>query len=174
MAAVLVTGISGTGKSTAVAELARRGHRVVDTDHGGYSEEVQCSGPGGWEAAVVGGSDRGVAQGMRPRGVFHLRLCLQPRDVLSGLPRSCAVDGSCERDPRTRRWSRDERVGKRDAERERILDDLAKVDPLLRAGASAEIDTGAPLDKVVDALEAIGDTVLSRMETSRLNEFPKP
>jgi hypothetical protein len=32
MARVLVTGMSGTGKSTALVELARRGFRVVDTD----------------------------------------------------------------------------------------------------------------------------------------------
>jgi dephospho-CoA kinase len=37
---VLVTGMSGTGKSAALAELARRGRRVVDTDYGGYAEEV--------------------------------------------------------------------------------------------------------------------------------------
>ena len=48
--------------------------------------------------------------------------------------------------------------GKRDAERDRILSDLATVEPLLRAGATAEIDTRAPLDEVVDALESIGDT----------------
>jgi len=33
---VLVTGMSGTGKSTALAELARRGVRVVDTDEPGW------------------------------------------------------------------------------------------------------------------------------------------
>ena len=49
MAVVLVTGMSGTGKSAALAELARRGHRVVDTDFGAYSEEVPCSTTGGWE-----------------------------------------------------------------------------------------------------------------------------
>jgi predicted ATPase len=38
--AVLVTGMSGTGKSAALAELARRGHRVVDTDYGGWIDEV--------------------------------------------------------------------------------------------------------------------------------------
>jgi len=53
--------------------------------------------------------------------------------------------------------------GKRDAERDRILDDLAKVEPLLRAGATAEIDTRTPLDEVVDALEKIADTVRRRM-----------
>jgi hypothetical protein len=41
--------------------------------------------------------------------------------------------------------------GKRDREQARILDDLARVEPLLRANATAEIDTRAALDEVVDA-----------------------
>jgi hypothetical protein len=45
--------------------------------------------------------------------------------------------------------------GKTDAERERILDDLQTVEPLLRRGATDEIDTRAPLGEVVDALERI-------------------
>lgn len=40
MTRVLVTGMSGTGKSTVLVELARRGHRVVDTDYSGWSEDV--------------------------------------------------------------------------------------------------------------------------------------
>src|SRR5437763_870555 len=35
---VLVTGMSGTGKSSALAELERRGHRVVDTESPEWSE----------------------------------------------------------------------------------------------------------------------------------------
>src|SRR5436305_12022738 len=38
MAKVLVTGLSGTGKSSALAELGRRGYRVVDTDELGWRE----------------------------------------------------------------------------------------------------------------------------------------
>ena len=38
---VLVTGMSGTGKSAALAELERRGHRVVDTDYGDWIEDVR-------------------------------------------------------------------------------------------------------------------------------------
>ena len=45
--------------------------------------------------------------------------------------------------------------GKNDAERARILADLAAVEPLLRRGATAEIDTRAPIAEVVDALERI-------------------
>jgi hypothetical protein len=52
--------------------------------------------------------------------------------------------------------------GKSDDERDRILYGLAAFEPLLRAGATAEIDTRAPLDKVVDALERIADTVVIR------------
>ena len=37
---VLITGMSGTGKSTALAELARRGHWVVGTDLSARSIEV--------------------------------------------------------------------------------------------------------------------------------------
>src|SRR5438552_14358614 len=35
---VLVTGMSGTGKSSALAELGRRGYRVVDNDDPGWRE----------------------------------------------------------------------------------------------------------------------------------------
>ena len=41
--------MSGVGKSTALAELARRGHRVVDTDHGGWSQQVPAADGSGME-----------------------------------------------------------------------------------------------------------------------------
>lgn len=40
MTPVLVTGMSGMGKSTARAELARRGFETVDTDDGDWIELV--------------------------------------------------------------------------------------------------------------------------------------
>lgn len=39
MGRILVTGMSGTGKSSALAELARRGFRTVDTDEPGWTVE---------------------------------------------------------------------------------------------------------------------------------------
>jgi hypothetical protein len=45
--------------------------------------------------------------------------------------------------------------GKSEAERTRILHDVATVEPLLRVRATAEIDTRAPLGEVADALERI-------------------
>ena len=56
-----------------------------------------------------------------------------------------------------------ERVASRDsnpygntaAERDKIANDLAVFEPLLRAGATVEIDTRRPLTEVVDELESI-------------------
>ncbi len=46
MGNVLVTGMSGTGKSTALAELGRRGFRVVDTDSPDWSDWISPAGGG--------------------------------------------------------------------------------------------------------------------------------
>ena len=40
MSKVLVTGMSGTGKSAALQMLGERGHRVVDTDTDAWSHWV--------------------------------------------------------------------------------------------------------------------------------------
>ena len=49
--------------------------------------------------------------------------------------------------------------GRTEAQRNLILHHPATVEPLLRAGATAEIDTRAPLDEVVDELERIANIV---------------
>ena len=164
VAVVLVTGMSGTGKSAALAELARRGHRVVDTDYGGYSEEVPSSDAGGWEQlwredrieALLDGYDGGVlfiSGCVSNQGQFYPRF---DAVVLLSAPANVILERVANRETNT--------FGKRDAERDRILDDLANIEPLLRAGATAEIDTRAPLGEVVDALESIADTVRRRIE----------
>ena len=45
--------------------------------------------------------------------------------------------------------------GKSPVERERILSDLAAVEPLLRATCTHELDANRPVEDVVDALVAI-------------------
>jgi hypothetical protein len=159
---VLVTGMSGTGKSAALAELARRGHRVVDTDYGGYSEEVPSSGAGGREQlwredrieALLDGHDEGalfISGCVSNQGRFYPRF---DAVVLLSAPASVILERVAGRESNA--------FGRPVTERERILDDLAKVEPLLRAGATAEIDTRAPLPEVVDALERIAGAVTRR------------
>jgi len=151
--------MSGTGKSAALAELARRGHRVVDTDDGLYSEQVPSSDAGGWEQlwrqdrieALLDGHTSGVlfvAGCVANQGVFYPRfdavvLLTAPEDVI--LERLEARDSNP--------------FGKHPAERARVLADLARVEPRLRARASAEIDTRAPLAEVVERLERIAATL---------------
>jgi len=155
--------MSGTGKSAALAELARRGHRVVDTDYGAYSEEVPCSKAGGREQLWREDRIEALLNGYRDEVLF-ISGCVSnqgqfyPRFdavVLLTAPANVILERVARRESNA--------FGKRDAERDRILDDLAKVEPLLRAGATAEIDTRTPLDEVVDALEKIADTVRRRM-----------
>jgi broad-specificity NMP kinase len=157
--AILVTGMSGAGSSTALSELARRGLSVVDTDHGGYSEEswsAEESRPEQlWRADRIDAlltehelraprEPLFVAGCVSNQGRFYPRfgavvLLSAPEDVL--LSRVAT------------RTTND--FGKRSDERERILTDLAAVEPRLRAGADAEIDTRAPVGEVADRLVAI-------------------
>jgi len=154
---VLVTGMSGTGKSAALAELARRGHRVVDTDDGGYSEEVPSSEKGGSEqlwredriTALLDQHDEGVlflSGCVANQGKFYPRF---DAVVLLSAPVDVILERVGSRDTNT--------FGKSESERGRILDDLATYEPRLRARATTEIDTRAPMDEVVDALEQIAD-----------------
>jgi dephospho-CoA kinase len=147
-----VTGMSATGKSSVLVELAHRGHRVVDTDDDGWSEEV--TGPDGTEqlwredrmrellAEDVPGT-LFVAGCVSNQGRFYDRfdaivLLSVPVDVLLG-----------------RLTSRDTNdFGKNPEERQRILRDLATVEPLLQATSTAEVDATRPLREVADDVEA--------------------
>jgi dephospho-CoA kinase len=150
VAVVLVTGMSGTGKSSALAELARRGHRVVDTDYGDWIEQ-------GTERlwredridALLTEHDDGVlfVSGCVPnQGKFYPRF---DAVVLLSAPADVIVERVRTRDTND--------YGKSDAERESILRDLAAVEPLLRAGATAEIDTRVSPAEVADELERIAN-----------------
>ncbi len=154
MTVVLVTGMSATGKSMAMAELARRGHRVVDTDYGGHAEEVRLA-QGGFEQLwreerideLLASHDGGVlfvSGCVANQGQFYPRF---DAVVLLSAPVDVVLDRLATRD------SND--FGKSAAERDRILRDIEAFEPLLRAGATMEIDSRAPLGDVADALERI-------------------
>jgi broad-specificity NMP kinase len=149
MAIVLVTGMSGTGKSAALAELARRGHRVVDTDYGGYSEEVASERL--WREDRIA-----LLLSQHRDGLLFVSGCVANQGkfypqfdavVLLHAPANVILEHVGGRDTNA--------FGKSEEERERILQDLANVEPLLRRGATAEIDTRAPLGEVVHELERI-------------------
>jgi dephospho-CoA kinase len=152
---VLITGMSGTGKSAALAELERRGHRVVDTDDGDWIEHVPSTDARGseplWRVELIEalveqhrGGTLFIAGCVANQRTFYPRF---DAVVLLSAPAGVVLDRLATRTTND--------FGKSDAQRRWILEDLATVEPLLRAGATAEIDTRAPLEEVVDALERI-------------------
>jgi hypothetical protein len=155
----MVTGMSGTGKSSALAELGRRGYRVVDTDDPGWREYRQDPEPldelhrGEWlwveeKIAALLDSDDGrslFVQGcVRNQSTFYDRF---DAVVLLSAPADVLLDRIA------RRTTND--YGKTPLERAMILDDLAVIEPLLRQGCTHELDASRPLDEVVDDLIAI-------------------
>ena len=152
---VLITGMSGTGKSSVLARLGRRGHRVIDTDYGGWSAEaVSADGSRagqvwreGRMSALLAEDGPGslfVSGCVSNQGRFYDRF---DAVVLLSLPAGMLLDRLATRVTNP--------FGKDPAERERILHDLRTVEPRLRATATAEIRTDQPLRDVVDAVEAV-------------------
>jgi dephospho-CoA kinase len=151
---ILVTGMSGTGKSAALQVLGARGHRVVDTDTDEWSRWVRPpDGAPDWiwrEDAMnrlLASHDGGqlfVAGCKTNQGRFydqfdHIALLSAPAEVL--LARIAARTSNP--------------YGQHPDEQAEILRNLAEVEPRLRATATVEIDTRAPLAEVVSQLEAL-------------------
>lgn len=151
--------MSGTGKSSALAELARRGYRVVDTDDPGWreyrkhAEPVDESHVGEYlwveeRITAVLDSDDGrslfVAGGARNQSKFYDRF---DAVVLLSAPADVILDRVAQRVTNN--------YGKNSLERGMILADLAEVEPLLRAECTHELDASRPLDEVVADLIAI-------------------
>jgi dephospho-CoA kinase len=165
MSKVFVTGVSGTGKSSALAVLSRRGHRVVDTDDPGwrvYHEYVQPLDElhrGEWlwvedRMANLLDSDEQyplfVAGCVMNQAVYYHRfdavvLLSAPAEVILN-----RVD---------RRTTND--YGKTPVERAMIIDDLANIEPLLREGCTHELDASRPLADIVADLTAIASNPIT-------------
>ncbi len=144
--------MSGTGKSTALAELAQRGFRVVDTDDPPWSEWSESDGGYVWRenpmTDLLAGDDGPtlyVSGTVSNQGRFYPRF-----DAVVLL--SATAEVLLERiESRT---TND--YGKAPEERALILEHIAEVEPLLRAGCTHEIDAAQPLGDVVEQLVAIG------------------
>ncbi|HEX7312205.1 MAG TPA: AAA family ATPase [Gaiellaceae bacterium] len=157
MRKVLVTGMSGTGKSTALTELRRRGFEVVDTDEPGWTKWCDEDGGYVWRedhvsellarahetTLYVSGT---VSNQRRFYSQFDAVVLLSaPADVLLRRIESRTTNS----------------YGKTAEERDLVLGQLAEVEPLLRATCTHEIDATQPLEDVVAELVAIGEGVES-------------
>lgn len=144
MARVLITGMSGVGKSSVIRELTYRGVFAVDTDEIGWKD------PGGdWledrmanllrahHDVVVSGTVSN--QGVFYRSFHHVILLSAPLDVI---------------------WERidareDNPYGKSLDDRAEIIENMHSEEPLLRATATRELDATAPIGHTVDIVHRL-------------------
>lgn len=153
MRRVLVTGMSGVGKSTALAELAKRGFQVVETDHARWSEWSEAAGGYVWREDLISellarddGPTLYVSGTVSNQGQFYSKfdavvLLSVPVDVL-------------ERRLQTRTTNH---FGRTAEERALILSQVEAIEPLLRATCTHELDATQPIDLVVEQLAELGD-----------------
>jgi len=145
MKRILITGMSGTGKSTALAALARRGYATCDLD---AHSSPGADGEWFWDEAAVARILDDPSY-----GVLFVSGCADNQykfydrfDAIVLL--SAPVDVMLER-LRTRTNSG---FGKTPEQLAKILDDTRQFEPLLRQRASREIVTTGSIDEVVEAL----------------------
>jgi shikimate kinase len=161
---ILLTGLSGTGKSTLISALAARGYKAVDADSDAFSRWAKpTSDADVFGLPVEAGRDwvwredriqdllstedtnvlflAGCAENM---GQFlpqfdHVVLLCAPVDVLVERLR-IRTTNMC---------------GTRPDEVARVLGQIETVEPLLRRAAGHEIDTSAPLEEIVATVLAL-------------------
>ena len=143
--------MSGTGKSTVLAELESRGFATVETDVEPWSEWSEEAGGYVWNERLVAEllereyqTTLFVSGTVSNQGRFYDRF---DAVVLLSAPAEVLLERI---DVRTTT-----RFGKSREERERILGDLAEVEPLLRATCTHELDATQPLETVVAKLAAL-------------------
>jgi len=143
---VLLTGMSGTGKSSVVRELVARGYKSIDTDEGW--SEPQPDGRQMWredaiqalltaedaEVLFVAGCEENQAK-------FHAQF---DHIVLLSAPLETLVERLATRSGNS--------YGKAPEELRRFFDDVKTVEPRLRRIASHEVRTTMPLNEVVTTI----------------------
>jgi len=143
---VLLTGMSGTGKSSVIGALAARGYKAVDTDDGWC--ETLPDGRQRWrEEAVeqllaIEDADVLFVAGCEENQVrFHPRFDVI---ILLSAPAEILAERLASRTSNS--------YGKTPGELRRVFDDLQVIEPLLRNAADYEISTTMPLNDVVTAV----------------------
>ena len=144
MARVLVTGMSGVGKTTVLGELRRRGFVTVDTDYDGW-----VTGNGRWDERRMaelldGHSDVVVSGTVENQGRFYDRF---DHVVLLSAPLQVLMDRVSRRTNNP--------YGKTAEQQAEIAQYVETVEPLLRQGATLELDARQSVEDLADAIEQL-------------------
>lgn len=146
MARILITGMSGAGKSTLLDELALRGHLTVENDSGGWKLSNEL-----WDeqrmARLLEENENIIVDGtVENQGKFydqfdHIILLSAPVDVL--------IDRLKTRTNNS--------YGKTAVEQADVRRFVIEVEPLLRRGATLELDGRRSITELADLVESLTD-----------------
>ena len=140
--------MSGVGKSSLLAELARRGHRTVDTDYGDYHETID--GERLWrEDRIAALLDEDGPGPLIVSGTTRNQVAFYPlfdHIVLLSAPAEVLVERLTTRTTNP--------YGKDLAQVAETLGYLETVEPLLREAATLEVVTTVPVAQVADIVLA--------------------
>jgi shikimate kinase len=170
---VLLTGMSATGKSTLICELAGRGYKAIDTDTDEWSEWAT---PGDYDdrfgsveepdwiwredriQRLLSTEDADVlfVSGCKSnQGKFYSQF---DHVVLLSAPVPLLMERLATRTTNP--------YGKHPDELARILGHVHAVEPMLRRTASLEVDTSAPIEQVIETILSLVLTGARSGETS--------
>ena len=155
MKRVLLTGMSGTGKSSVVRELVARGYKAVDTDDG-WCEPLPDGRQQWREEAIQDLLTSEDAAVLFVAGCEENQVGFHPQFdhiVLLSAPLGVLLDRLASRTTNP--------YGQDPEERRRFLDDVETVEPMLRRVATHEVQTTAPLDEVVTTVLRLVEAPLS-------------
>ncbi|HEY3375893.1 MAG TPA: AAA family ATPase [Armatimonadota bacterium] len=161
MQRVLLTGMSGTGKSSVICALAARGYKAIDADTDEWSHWVDYVATPGEVASPVEPERDWVWRedrlqqllALEDADILFVSGCAEnmaqfypqfDHIVLLSAPASVIVERLASRTNNA--------YGKHPDEVARVLALMDSIEPLLRKSADAEIDTSVPLAQVVDAI----------------------
>jgi shikimate kinase len=144
MARVLLTGMSGAGKSTVLDELRRRGHFTVDTDYDGWELPNRTWDEVRMNRLLAQHGDVVVSGTVENQGRFYDRF---EHVVLLSAPLSVLLQRASNRTNNP--------YGRTTEQQAEIATYLETVEPLLRHSASIVLDGLRPVAELADVIEGL-------------------
>jgi shikimate kinase len=144
---VLLTGMSGSGKTTVLDELRRRGLHTVDTDYDGWVLPDGTWNESRMRQPLLDHRDLVVSGTVENQAQFYNRFS---HVVLLSVPIDILMRRVSSRTNNP--------YGKTQAQREEIASYVRTVEPLLRRGATIELDGRRPVSDLADVIEHLVST----------------